>query len=113
MKRLRKSRRYSQEEMGKHFGVAQGTYSGWENKAEPNYETLVQIAGFFAVTVDDLLQKEMTNERTPARKTGQPELELMEQKVEGLIKVVELLADKAGIDISGMKTRLNDDLSKL
>ena len=99
-------RNLSQIEMAKRFGVAQGSYSGWENGAEPDYGTLVKIAKFFRVSLDDLLTKDLTKVKR-STKSAQRKLDFdnLNQKVENLIKVVEALAGRAGVDIEELKVQ--------
>ncbi|MEZ4932376.1 MAG: helix-turn-helix transcriptional regulator [Saprospiraceae bacterium] len=110
LKRLRKARRYSQVEMGKQFGVAQGSYSGWENGAEPDYKTLIAIAEFFGVGIDEMLTKDLTNEKRTVASIKHPmDLQALNSKVENLVKVVEALAGVAGVNIEEMRKRYHQD----
>ena len=44
------------KELGKKFGLAESTISGYENEArEPDFETLVKFADFFDCSIDYLL----------------------------------------------------------
>lgn len=110
LKRLRKARRYSQVEMGKLFGVAQGSYSGWENGAEPDYETLIAITEFFGVGLDDMLTKDLANEKRSVVSIQHPmDLQALNNKVENLVQVVEALAGVAGVNIEEMKKHYQQD----
>lgn len=56
LKELRTSKKLTQEEIAKLLNVAQGSYSNYEkNKREPDYETLKKIATFYKVSIDYLL----------------------------------------------------------
>lgn len=56
LKELRTSKNLTQEEIAKLLNVAQGSYSNYEkNKREPDYETLKKIATFYKVSIDYLL----------------------------------------------------------
>ena len=56
LKLLRQEKQLSQRELGKHLGVINQTISFWEIGArEPDLDTLVKIANYFNVTVDELL----------------------------------------------------------
>ena len=91
-------------EMGKQFGVAQGSYSGWENGAEPDYVTLIAISKFFGVNLDDLLTKDLAVEKRSVSAIKHPmDLQALNNKVENLVQVVEALAGVAGVDINEMK----------
>lgn len=50
----------SQSEMAEKFGVTQTSYRRWENGTEPPLETIVQIADFFKIKIDDLLKKDLS-----------------------------------------------------
>lgn len=56
IKDLRKSARFSQEELAEKFGVERATISRWENhKHDPSISDLVQLATFFNVSIDYLV----------------------------------------------------------
>ena len=97
-------RDYSQIEMAKHFGVAQGSYSGWENGAEPDYDTLISISKFFDISLDNLLITDLNKRRRNAASLQKEmDFENLNDKVENLVKVVEALAVRAGVDIEELK----------
>ncbi len=55
---LRKSRKLTQSELAEQLSYSDKTISKWENgDAIPDVETLVQIANFFSVSIDDLVSK--------------------------------------------------------
>lgn len=59
LKNLRKELGISQMQIADKLHISQQTYSDYENcKTEPTSETLIQIADFFEVTVDELLGRE-------------------------------------------------------
>lgn len=60
----------SQLELAKKFGVVGPSYSRWENGTEPKYETLVEIAKFFKISIDRLLTEELAPETVPPRWGG-------------------------------------------
>jgi transcriptional regulator with XRE-family HTH domain len=117
---IRKSWNLSQAELAEKFGVATGSYSRWENGTEPTYETLVQIAAHFKISIDRLLTEELTPQTCPPRWGGREypaqegevpavkepsrEEELMSQV---LSKIAELEAAQQIIrdDIATLKTR--------
>jgi transcriptional regulator with XRE-family HTH domain len=54
--KLRKKAGFTQDEISKQIGVAQNTYSQYENdKIRPEYETLVKIANLYGCSTDYLL----------------------------------------------------------
>ncbi len=56
LKSLRKELNITQQQVANAIHVSQQTYSDYENcKTEPTGETLIEIARFFGVTVDELL----------------------------------------------------------
>ena len=51
--------------MGALFGVSQAAYSKWENdKAEPEYETLIAICHKFSVSADWILGLDNNRQKT-------------------------------------------------
>jgi len=61
---------HSQAELAEKFGVVGPSYSRWENGTEPKYETLVEIAAYFKISIDRLLTEELTPQTAPARWGG-------------------------------------------
>jgi len=69
LKYLRKSKGLTQGELANKIGVNRpkiGSYE--EGRAEPKFETLQNISHFFQVTLDDLLEKELTQTQKRAPK---------------------------------------------
>jgi len=59
IKKLRKSKSITQEELGKNIGVSTSMVGMYETNArKPSYEVLVKIADFFNVSTDFLLSTE-------------------------------------------------------
>ena len=59
LKSVRKETGLTQKQVADAIHVSQQTYSDYENcKTEPTSETLIEIARFFGVTVDELLDRE-------------------------------------------------------
>ena len=55
---LRIEKGLSQRELGKIFNVCNQTISFWETGSrEPDFDTLVEIAHYFDVSIDSLLDK--------------------------------------------------------
>lgn len=56
LKQLRKEHKVTQGELAKYLEITQQAVGKWENgQASPDPETLVKIASYFEVSVDDLL----------------------------------------------------------
>ncbi len=56
LKELRESKGLSQKALANKLGVSQSTVGMWESqKREPNFSTTEEIANFFGVTIDYLL----------------------------------------------------------
>lgn len=59
IKRIRKERGITQQELAWQLGVTQGAVSQWElGNSKPELDTLVNMARFFGCKVDDLIDKE-------------------------------------------------------
>ena len=59
LKELRLEKGLSQKALGDIFGVCNQTISFWENGSrEPDLDTLISIAHYFDVTLDNLLNEE-------------------------------------------------------
>ncbi|MBQ3571602.1 MAG: helix-turn-helix transcriptional regulator [Clostridia bacterium] len=59
---LRKSAGISQEEFADRLKVSRQAVSKWErNEAYPDTENLIAIAKFFNVSIDDLINKDLTS----------------------------------------------------
>ncbi|MBS1509457.1 MAG: helix-turn-helix transcriptional regulator [Bacteroidetes bacterium] len=58
---LRKNRGLSQDAMPQLVGISRVTWSNWENgRTEPEVEKLLNIAGIFKVSVDDLIKTDLS-----------------------------------------------------
>ena len=56
LKDYRKSKEITQEEMSKILNLGSTTYKNYENNiTEPNIETLIKLADFFHVSIDELV----------------------------------------------------------
>ena len=61
LKQLRKNKKLTQQQLADIFKVNQQTIARWESSiTEPSITQLKQLAVFFKITIDDLLQKENT-----------------------------------------------------
>ena len=55
LKELRKERRLTQEELAQKLNLSRVNYTRYEtNKVRPDYETLLLIADFYEISVDEL-----------------------------------------------------------
>ncbi len=64
LKILRKERKLSLKELGKDLGLAESTISLYETgRRQPDYATLLNIANYFNVSVDYLLNRVADNEK--------------------------------------------------
>ena len=64
LKELRKSKNISQERLAEYLGVSYQAVSKWENGVtSPDILLLPDIARYYGITVDELLQVEKINER--------------------------------------------------
>lgn len=53
---FRKKQRLTQNDVAYHLNVARSTYTNWEaDRAEPDLETLIEIANFYNVSLDNLV----------------------------------------------------------
>lgn len=60
LKRLRKRKKLSQEDMARYLGITRQGYSKYENdNSEPSYDMLIKIADKFDTTTDELLGREV------------------------------------------------------
>jgi transcriptional regulator with XRE-family HTH domain len=69
---LREGRGLTQGELAKAIGVRQTAVSGWElGEREPDLATLVKLAEFFGVTVNDFLEPAKGRRRRRPGRTGE------------------------------------------
>ena len=58
LKELRKTYNLTQEELAFKIGVSRVNYTRYEtNKVRPDYETIIKIADFYDVTLDELFDR--------------------------------------------------------
>ncbi|MBQ8444679.1 MAG: helix-turn-helix transcriptional regulator, partial [Clostridia bacterium] len=56
LKSLRKSKNMTQEQVAQAIGISRANYGRYElQQVEPNIETLIKIADFYKVTLDELV----------------------------------------------------------
>lgn len=60
IKFLRKQKEVTQQEMADALGINQSSTANWESDTrKPDIETIVRIAEYFGVTLDDLILKDL------------------------------------------------------
>ena len=109
LKNLRKELGLSQKQIADVLHISQQTYSDYENcKTEPTGETLIAIANYFEVSVDELLGREAEKnliERPPYEITDKQLIDFIKlykvmteiQKAQVLGFVIGLL-EQAGVN---------------
>lgn len=71
--RLRKEKGLSQEALGEKIGVTRQTVSKWETgETTPEMNKLIELARFFAVSLDELVGEEPAEKNLPVRYIGIP-----------------------------------------
>jgi len=69
LKQLRKNKKLTQQQLADIFKVNQQTIARWESSiTEPSIAQLKQLAAFFKITLDNLLQKENSMKLIPLEK---------------------------------------------
>lgn len=87
LKKLRKEKKFTQEDVAKGLGIARTTYSGYERgTSEPDIEGLRRIADFFGVSVEFLLN---TNKVHSQLNNKESDFSLPESEYDRVIKEVE------------------------
>lgn len=87
LKKLRKERKWTQEDVAKKLNIPRSTYSNYESgKREPDFETAQLFAGLFEVSIDYLLgrtdDKQATVQKDPVDKLIEYlELELTDEEI--------------------------------
>lgn len=87
LRALRERKGLKQKDMERIFKISQTTYSGWENGTEPKYQTLKELANFFNVSIDYLLDNEKSINENDVYKIIR---ELNEDETKKLIKLCEI-----------------------
>lgn len=91
---LRLRKKLNKSEAAEVFGVTPTSYNRWEKGTECGFETLIKIARFFQVSIDDLLTKDLSEEHTHTHLLGAGPL-LLEPGQEGYFSEQEMEAFKA------------------
>ena len=62
LKELRKKNNITQKDIALKIGITDKTYANYENnKTEPPIETLIKLADYFHITIDELVGREYSN----------------------------------------------------
>lgn len=71
LKAARKAKNMTQVEVAKRIGLAQSSYSAWENgTTKIDHTSLLKLSELFEVSVDYLLGKEGNQQKKPAPEVG-------------------------------------------
>lgn len=86
LKKLRRQKKLTQEQVANHLHVATSTYSLWEQgRNEPDIKKLQELADFFDVTVDYLLGREsLTSTQEQTIKNTLERLEKLTQQLKNI-----------------------------
>ena len=58
LKKLRKSYNFTQEQLAEKLNISRVNYTRYENgKVRPDYETLIAIADFYDISLDELFER--------------------------------------------------------
>ena len=64
IRELRKRSKISQEKLAEQIGVSRQAVTKWETRrGEPGVDNLIQLANYFGITVDELLDYRLTPEK--------------------------------------------------
>lgn len=63
LKRLRKSRKLSNQRIADMIGVSRTTYSSWEKGQEPKLRWAVILAKFHNLSIDQLISDNIRNDK--------------------------------------------------
>jgi transcriptional regulator with XRE-family HTH domain len=96
LKELREKHNITQEEFGKILKVTKGTISNWEmNRTQPPFDTLKQIADYFGVSIDYLLDvdyNKLDKLKTSLKENGMMQGDdLSQEELEKILRMMKLL----------------------
>ena len=92
LKELRKEKGLSQKELAAYLGISNAAYSLYERgDREPNISTLMKIANYYGVTVDELLGTDNTASTIAAHFDG---TEFTEDELEEIRQFAEFVKNK-------------------
>lgn len=89
LKQLRKENKVTQKQLAGHFGYYHTAVVKWEKgSSEPSIETLIKIADFFDVTLDNLLGRVEPTPLTESQKKLVDKVQtLSEEQVSALLAI--------------------------
>lgn len=117
IKKLRKEKGISQDELSKSIGVAISSIGSYEiNARQPSYDVLRKIADYFEVTTDYLLERTSIPNGTIVTPKNNEEAELIKQIKEIGVESVSMIKDayNSGLSVEDLKKilELAKDLKK-
>ncbi|CAM4455202.1 helix-turn-helix domain-containing protein [Paenibacillus tarimensis] len=87
LRELRKARKMTQEQVAAYLNAAKSTISQYENNInEPDLETLVKLADWFGVTIDDLLGRSLYDQRPDSGSSNSLLMERLTEDEEEYLK---------------------------
>lgn len=92
------------------FGITLTSYRRWENGTECNFETLIKIGEYFNVSTDDLLKRDLSQEKEIGKHIDS--LTLPQTEMEQLKSIYQLLQQQQKI-IERLETKLLAQEAKL
>lgn len=105
---LRKKARLTQEEVAKHLNIERQTYCNYENDTRtPPLETIIRLADFYHVTVDDLV-REKGPDGLPSSDTGQV-LNITEKSLLETFRALPSQSQREVLQFVQFKSALNTD----
>ena len=90
LKKLRTSKRLTQEELGKIVHVSKVSISGYERgERSPDRETLTDLADYFEVSTDYLLGRTDDKEKAPTLVAAHLDDDVSEEDMEDILNYIE------------------------
>jgi transcriptional regulator with XRE-family HTH domain len=87
LKSIMKEGKITQSELAKHLNVKQQTVSQYVNDiTQPDINTLIKIADFFDMTIDELVDRDKTKDYHSIKKSAIREIKASLDKIDKLIK---------------------------
>lgn len=107
--KLRKHANYSQEVLAKYLGITRSTYAYYEIDVTPPQSTLIRIAQFFEVYIDDLLTGDIDpiTKRKKTLEVNEPEVPYMTPEDAQLFRLYKMLGEKAQKQVEDLILKLN------
>lgn len=88
---LRKSRGYNQADFGAFIDIKGENISNYERgNTLPSITTIAKVAAFFEVTIDDLVNKNLSNKTTTSNRVEEPFVPYGKSNCENKLKVCQL-----------------------